>query len=433
MKEFQKVIALALCLVLVMGLFAGCGKKQDAAVADAAPAADKKTEETGEKAVQPDEATVPPVIIACGWGTIGEQELLQQQYYQEVLAPGLNIKFIFSPVLSSDEETVDFLENAAAQGAVGFMDMASSNKDSADIIAEKCDELGIYDASWMPGVATESKYFVGMVTADGQYMATAFYEMLTGDLKDDGETHSMVLLNYGAKNFNPKHLYTSIGALNAFNDIYSLGWSEDDIYSLATTNKRLYVDTGRDDVKICIDPATQNLNETCSELLKGGEYDVLVAPDSFYLQITTAIAEAEQAIGKDVKVYCNSNIVSATQAAFDTKDPYGNASLNQCMLKSSANGVVLMAILLNAVYGDRDAVLTADGNYLLYNIRFMRSSSAEDYARIAKIDHDGNWMFSLDAFKQMLKPFNDQLTSEWLQNYINDNVGFETVMERLGL
>ena len=318
---------------------------------------------------------------------------------------------------------MDFLENAAAQGAVGFMDMASSNKDSADIIAEKCDELGIYDASWMPGVATESKYFVGMVTADGQYMATAFYEMLTGDLKDDGETHSMVLLNYGAKNFNPKHLYTSIGALNAFNDIYSLGWSEDDVYSLATTNKRLYV----------VDGFCGANKDTCSELLKGGEYDVLVAPDSFYLQITTAIAEAEQAIGKDVKVYCNSNIVSATQAAFDTKDPYGNASLNQCMLKSSANGVVLMAILLNAVYGDRDAVLTADGNYLLYNIRFMRSSSAEDYARIAKIDHDGNWMFSLDAFKQMLKPFNDQLTSEWLQNYINDNVGFETVMERLGL
>lgn len=414
MKRVRRVIAMLLALMMAVGMLAGCG---------------------GEAEEEGNDAGVPEVTIACGWSSIGEQELLQQQYYEEVLGPELGIKFIFSPVLSSDEEIIDFLENASAQGAVGFMDMASSSNDSANIVAEKCDELEMYVASWMTAVNVESDYVVGMASADGFSMSGAFNEMLLGDLQDDGETHSMLIFSYGAQYGIPKHLYTTMGALSAFNEMYGLGWTEEEMTSFATSKERLYVDTGREDVKVCIEPSMANdqLNEICAEDLKNGDYDVLVASDSFYLKITTAIAEAEQALGKNIHVYCNSNIVSATQAAFDTTDPFGNPSLDQAMLKSSANGVVIMALLLNGVYGDMDAIRDADGSYKLYNIRFMRASSAEDYARIAQIDHDGKWMFSIDVFKQMLKAFNEDVSYEWLQEYINENVTFASVMERLGL
>lgn len=426
MKYLKRIIALVLCMVFTVSMLAGCAETQPNAVPSTDVATTEKTEDTTD-------VVVPPVIIACGWNSIGEQELLQQQYYEEVLAPGLNIEFIFSSNLSSDEEIVDFLENASAQGAVGFLDMASSSNDSANIIAEKCDELGMYNASWMTSVTTDSEYFVGMASADGQYMSTAFYEILVDALSADDKGHSMVIFSTGAQYYIPKHLFTTMGALSAFNDVYDLGWTQDEMMAFATTNSRLHIDTGRDDVKVCVEPAMQALNEVCSEHLKNGDYDIFVATDSFYLQLTTSIAEAEQALGKDISVFCNSNIVSATQTAFDTLDPFGKSSLDQAMLKSSANGVVLMALLLNGVYGEREAVYTEDGNYMLYNIRFMRASSAEDYARIAMIDHDGNWMFSLDDFKQMLKPYNENLTAEWLQEYIHENVSFESVMERLGI
>lgn len=418
MKNLRKAIAIVLCLTMTMGLLIGCGNS-----GSKSPGGEGKDGE------------VSPVTIACGWSQIAEQELLQQEYYEKVLGPELNIEFIFSPALTSDEEIMDFLENASAQGAVGFMDMASSSNDSANIVAEKCDELEMFDVSWMTNVETDSEYFCGMVSADGESMSGEFYDILTGELKSDGETHSMLIFSCGAPYKIPKHLYTTMGALSAFNDMYDLGWSEEDMLEMAVTDKRLYVDTGRDDVKICIEPGIQmeGMNELCAENLKGGDYDVLVVSDSVYLQMMTAIAEAEKSLGKDIRVYCNSNIISATQSAFDTPGPSGKPSLNQCMLKSSANGVIMMAVLLNGVYGNRDAILDADGNYKLYNVKFMRAAGAEDYARIAQIDHDGKWMFSIDDFKQMLKAYNEDVNYEWLQQYVDESVGFEAVMERLGL
>ena len=99
MKGIRKFFKVTICAVLLGSLVAGCAGRVASATGSSAasPAASAEMAET--TVVTTEEVSVKPVKIACGWSSIGEQELLQKQYYEEVLAPALNIDFIFSASL----------------------------------------------------------------------------------------------------------------------------------------------------------------------------------------------------------------------------------------------------------------------------------------------------------------------------------------------
>ena len=118
---------------------------------------------------------------------------------------------------------------------------------------------------------------------------------------------------------------------------------------------------------------------------------------------------------------------------FETKDSFGNSTLNGASLKPSSNPAIMLAVLLNGIYGDGDAVKT-NGEHTAYYTEFWNVLSSDEYARLAKINTDSNTrVYDAEEFKQLIKYYNPQVTAEWLQNYIDETTSVESIIERRGM
>lgn len=417
----KKLIATIMAAILVLSCFAGCG---------AAPAEDNQaTPTTGGDSVT--ESVPDEVIIGVAINKYGPLALSVKDYFENYLGPNLNVKFVFSEEVGSVETILSFVENAYSAGAVGIIECATSSPADVQPIAAKCDELGMYFATYYPGSAVENGTFSGIVDSDNSVLAQEYSEMIKASLSD-GEAHSMVLCTVAARYGNVQQFNSSVGAFKAFVETYDLDISEEKMYEYIMSDAIAPVETGRDDVKIVINPLFTG--EDLTEALKTGDYDTVVITGDIYLMLQNAIAEAEKAFNKDIRVYVTTGVSPETGNCFNTSDPFGNATLNGASMKSPANYTIMLAVVLNAVYGDIDAVKAADGTSVNYKIKNWRAESPEEYAIIDKIGGDeSSYIFTQDEFKQMIKHYNPEVTAEWLQNYIDENCTVDSVVSRRGI
>lgn len=407
MKKTIRILSLILCMVMMLGMMAGCnGGGED------------------EK-----------IIIAVAVNQWDAVNLQLKDYYDNYIAKELGIEFIYSDASGDVEAITKFVQNAWAAGAVAVMDFATQNESDVEPVAAKCNELGMYFTTYYSGcdeIIEKYPTSVAGVVSEYTTLGDKFKEEVKA-LINDGQAHSMVVLPLAAQYGNVQQTLASIGAVKAFTEVYGFEMSEEAITECVTKEKNNYIKsdvTGRDDVKIAIDAKTDA--ETLANILKTGEYDVVVITGNLYTRFQQTILEAEQATGKDIKVLAMTGIEDATKSSFNTADPFGNPSLNTAILTPATRAGATLGVILNAIYGNMDAV-RANGKPVMYEYPCWACRSAADYEAMGKIDTAFEYyMFTADEIKMMIKKYNEEVTSEYIINFINEYGSAESVRERRG-
>ena len=408
MKKLQKILCVVLGLIMLVGMMSACSSRGS----------------SGEKTV---------IEVAVNqWDAVNLQ---LKDYYDNYLSKELNLEFIYSDASGDVEAITKFVQNAWAAGAVALMDFATQNLSDVEPVAAKCNELGMYFTTYYQGseeILAKYDTAVACVASEDVTLADKFAAEVKS-LIDDGEAHSMVVLPLAAQYGNIQQTYASIGAVKAFSEVYGFNLSDEDIKERVTKEKNNYIKsdiTGREDVKVAIDAKTDA--ETLSTILKTGEYDVVVISGNLYTRFQQTILEAEQAIGKDIKVVAMTGIEDATQSSFTTMDPFGNPSLNIAVLTPATRAGATLGVMLNAINGDMDAV-RVDGKPVMYAYPVWACRSADEYQAMGLIDTAPEYyMFTADEIKLMVKKYTENVDPEYLSSFIAEYGTAESVRERRG-
>lgn|GEM_PF-772571 len=436
----KKMISIILTAAICLLMFTGCSTTNPNSASNGTSASDgtSAADETSE-AVNPSESDEPkakeaePCTVAIAVGTYNSQTLKAQKYFTEYLSKELNVNFVFSEELGGDvSKNLTFVENAYAVGAQGVIDWAMLSSDDVVPIAEKCEQLGLYFSTWLVGSLDSISHLdhvVGVTAGNDAVIKDMFAEMVN-EVLSDGEKHNLVLATAGAHNGSVQQVRASVGILEAYRDMYGLTYSED-IEKLAMLDAVTEIETGVDDVKITIFP--KFTGDELSNVLKNGEYDVVAVAANLYLRFESVIKEIEEVHNMDIKVITVTEISDTTYNSFNTLDPMGNPSLNAAFLTTSGKVTLTLALLLNGIYGDIDAILV-DGKPATYNNQSWICYSPEEYEVINKVDtSEDTYIYNADEFKQMLKFYNEELTAESLMNYAQEYSSKESVFARRGL
>ena len=137
-------------------------------------------------------------------------------------------------------------------------------------------------------------------------------------------------------------------------------------------------------------------------------------------------------MNRDIKVACVATISDALRTAFETKDRFGNPSVDMATAKpvSLINGSGF-AQCYNLLTGYGSSVLAANGEVAELNSRLWPVYDLETLDIMSKWDVDGNWIMECDIINSMLGIYNPDITNEDMQAVV-DSVTYETTLARLG-
>ena len=384
----RKFVTVLLAAILCLALFAGsvCAQKD----------APKKT------------------VIGVAIGSYTSAQLAMKEYFESYVGPQMNVDFIFSEEGGNVEAILSFVENAYSAGAYGIIDLATTSYTDVEPVAAKCDELGMYFVSWygMSEDLQSGDYALGVVSVDVNRLADGFGTLVAAGLQD-GEPHSMVLSTVAAKYGNDQMIQCSLGALRVFNETYGLGLSEEQMREYVLSSSTTPVETGRDDVKITIYP--NFTGDELAEIIKTGEFDIVAVTGDIYARFLSAIKETEAATNKDIMLYVSTSIGESTMANFESPDAFGNPTINGALLQSNVQFPAMVAVVLNGIYGDKDAVL-ADGKPLLYGMDEWACMTADEYKQIDAM----KIVLDADEIRSMIKYYNEDINPETLQALIDE-------------
>lgn len=419
MKQIRKWIGMLLAAAMILCMTACGGDGETAKTVDG----DKEMNE-----VNPQQHVI---AVACMSYTTEIYAL--KDYCENYLADELNIKFIFSEELGSDPGAfVNFIENAYSGGAEGVVDFVSITKEGLQVAADKCEELGLYFATWMSPLEGEFdgyQYVLGSSSKDPQELYDRFYELMENVLDGGEEPHSIVVCTVTAKTGSVEHIQSSSGALAAIQELYDLKF-DDTIENLVKLDAVTEIETGRDDVKVTIFPSFSA--DDMNEVMKSGEYDTIVVVGAMYLKFESTIAEIEKAYNKNIRVVALTTVSDPTKNSYESKDVTGDSSLNGALLMNSARYVLPIVLVLNGINGDADAVMK-DGKVTDYFPAMWTCNNAEEYAMIDKLDRDENtYVYTAEDVKQMVKYYNPDVTPDTIKEWAQ-KAELSAVMERRGI
>ena len=140
-------------------------------------------------------------------------------------------------------------------------------------------------------------------------------------------------------------------------------------------------------------------------------------------------------MGIDIKVASVGALGQTLTTAFNTQDPFGNASIDLATVEStSVLTCALFAITYNALNGDvQTACRGTDGKPLYFEFANMSVTSAEQLAQMDGWDDasTGNWCATTDVVDGMLTIVNPDLTAEEINTYLG-TLDFETLKSMMG-
>lgn len=377
-------------------------------------------------AEEPEEHT-----IAVAVATYSADFITMQDYYENYLGEHLNINFIFSEELGMDVANImNFVENAYSSGAEAIIDYACTTKEDLQPLAARCDELGMYLVTWMDQEDSLEGFEYGVGSTGIDYADSGqVYKNVIEEVIGDGENHSMVLCTMAARYGNVDNMSSSTGCMEAFQEIYDLEF-EDEIANLIMADSVTEIATGNENVKITIFPSYSG--DDLKEVLKGGEYDTVVSVGPIYLRFESAISEMEKALDKDIKLISYTSISDSTTNSFNTLDEKGNSSLDAAILSNQSRLITNAVLAINAVNGDADAV-KMDGGAGYYRSYVWPCTSPEDYNFLSVLEQDeSTYVYTIDEVKQMIKFYNEDVTPEVIQEWL-EKAQLESTLERRGV
>ena len=419
----KTTIRSALAVLLVASTLTACG----GSAASSAPASAAASSTAAAPAKQ--------YTIGIAEAQANDETTVRRAYLENYIGPAYNVKFIFSEVLKDDAATKTFIENCADADAI--IDFKSMSGQMCQICADNDMVYAISDNYIAHPEFLETDYpnFAGAVGSNNAELGSLFGTWLKDNVEADG-TEGYLIATGIASSGNQQHIEIGQGILNGIADKYGLTFEQDiaDLVTVAETTNAAN-DNG---ILVTLYPGSPNKESWLpgvSALIQTGQYNTFLSAGQTYNQSATVVDEVEKSFGIDIKVASVGALGQTLMTAFNTKDTFGNPSIDLATVKStSVLTSALFAITYNALNGDvQTACRGTDGKPLYFEFANMSVTSAEQLAQMNGWDDasTGNWCATTDVVDGMLTIVNPDLTAEEINTYLG-TLDFETLKSMMG-
>ena len=354
----KTTIRSALAVLLAASTLTACG----GSAASSAPAS----------AAASSTATAPAkqYTIGIAEAQANDETTVRRAYLENYIDPAYTVKFIFSEVLKDDAATKTFIENCADAGADAIIDFKSMSGQMCQICADNDMVYAISDNYIAHPEFLETDYpnFAGAVGSNNAELGSLFGTWLKDNVEADG-TEGYLIATGIASSGNQQHIEIGQGILNGIADKYGLTFEQDiaDLVTVAETTNAAN-DNG---ILVTLYPGSPNKESWLpgvSALIQTGQYNTFLSAGQTYNQSATVVDEVEKSFGIDIKVASVGALGQTLMTAFNTKDTFGNPSIDLATVKStSVLTSALFAITYNALNGDvQTACRGTDGKPLYF-------------------------------------------------------------------
>lgn len=420
-KVWKSMMALGLAASMAVSLTA-CGGSNTEAGAPAQKSGESGGAQAGSK----------QYVIGIGEAQANDEVAIRRAYLDNYIAPKYNVKFIYSERLADDSLTKEFIENCADAGADAVIDFKTISAQMARL----CEENGMVyttngslDAA--PELTTEDlPLYAGNVSSNNEQTGAMFKDWLKEAASDDGSEGFLVITNIASQG-NAQHIEITRGILEGLQQKYNLTYEQpiDDLIAASDTTNV----ANDKDILITLYPGSPN-KETwlpgVSNLLQTGKYGVLLSSGQTYNQSATAVDEVEKSFGKNVKIASVGSLGATLTTAFNTKDAFGNPSVDFITVKSiSASTAALFAITYNTlVNGDASVCRDAEGNVMNFSFNFIGVSSPEQLAEMDGWDDKDvqNWIADEEFVNELLITTNPDASAKSIDEFMR-SMSFESI------
>ena len=354
----KTTIRSALAVLLAASTLTACG----GSAASSAPAS----------AAASSTATAPAkqYTIGIAEAQANDETTVRRAYLENYIGPAYNVKFIFSEVLKDDAATKTFIENCADAGADAIIDFKSMSGQMCQICADN-DMVYAISGNYIAHPEfweTDYPNFAGAVGSNNAELGSLFGTWLKDNVEADG-TEGYLIATGIASSGNQQHIEIGQGILNGIADKYGLTFEQDiaDLVTVAETTNAAN-DNG---ILVTLYPGSPNKESWLpgvSALIQTGQYNTFLSAGQTYNQSATVVDEVEKSFGIDIKVASVGALGQTLMTAFNTKDTFGNPSIDLATVKStSVLTSALFAITYNALNGDvQTACRGTDGKPLYF-------------------------------------------------------------------
>ena len=351
----SKLFQSALSLMLVGGMLTACGSSASSTAASTAASTGSNSTAASTASDSAAPAATKQYVIGIAEAQANDEVTTRRAYLEDFIAPTYNVKFIFSEVLKDDAATKTFIENCADAGADAIIDFKSMSGQMCQICADN-DMVYAISGNYIAHpefLETDYPNFAGAVGSNNAELGSLFGTWLKDNVEADG-TEGYLIATGIASSGNQQHIEIGQGILNGIADKYGLTFEQDiaDLVTVAETTNAAN-DKG---ILVTLYPGSPN-KETwlpgVSALIQTGQYNTFLSAGQTYNQSATVVDEVEKSFGIDIKVASVGALGQTLTPAFNTKDTFGNPSIDLATVKStSVLTSALFAITYNALNGD---------------------------------------------------------------------------------
>ena len=186
---------------------------------------------------------VATIFDDAGWHT-------QVEYFNELIGPALNMKFMYSDKLNNSMELTDFMTRAISMGCDGIINFVTQN-DCVAAGASLAQEKSVWyvtQNSMINEDVAELEHNLGHVGASVSGMGSAYYELLTELITQEGKKGFFIYTGSAAGGNQgtgaASHFYSTKGMLKAIAKAYDLAY-EKPVEDLINEMASGYIETGR--------------------------------------------------------------------------------------------------------------------------------------------------------------------------------------------
>lgn len=411
----KKLIAILLALTMVLALCA-CN------------------EESGGKVNE--DGTHDTFKIGVINAKIDDESALISSYYQDYVGPHYNCEFVFSEACTTTDQCMTAIENFADAGCDAILSFSSTDALQQCLV---CQEKGmIFAANANRSAVTEELFttnpdnFASTFGADQPDTGALFSKWMNESLTL-GEGDGFLVCTGAAYRGNTQQSEISSNILSAIQEAYGLTY-ETDIETLVASSSPIEAANDKN-VPIYLYPGftEDGWLQGLSAALQTGRYNYLLSSVQVYAQAAVVIGEVEASYNRNIVVGSFGTIGDSLKASFETKDQFGNTSIDMATVKpSSLVASLAFAEVYNCLTGHGDVMNKSNGEKQDYVFRMWSATSPEAYNIVAGWDKGADtYIANYDVIDSMLVEKNPDLTAEGIQEALNA-VTYDAVLERLG-
>ena len=306
-------------------------------------------------------------------------------YYRSYIAASFPVEFIFSELLYTTEDEVDFIQAAKEAGAEGIISFYGL--DLEEIVAA-CEQAEMYYVLGSASISDtdfdavkDNPWFLGVIGPADEEEFAAGSEMAMNFARQ-GAASYLIVSGGAAGVGNFMHYSRVEGMLTALRDELGLTYSRE-IAELAAAEELTIVDTGNPEVSIVISPGYAQLDSGAANLRQAfaqGDYDALLCAQGVsdvIEDIKSEISASETSMLMGV-VDCFSE---ENYMAVEYTDTKGNALLNYVKGKYASMVAPAFVAMYNALEGDLD-VIRSDGEAFRLYQSYWTAASEEEYVEL---------------------------------------------------